>query len=82
LSSFDNLENAASPVTGPRPDDTEGRMITHYFRRLLCGDLVRTFFQRPPLAKQFPVHDRLALEIRPQAFNVMNSLNFIVVNNI
>jgi hypothetical protein len=34
------------------------------------------------LAKQFPLHDRLALDIRAQAFNVLNSRNFIAVNNI
>jgi hypothetical protein len=34
------------------------------------------------LAKQFPLHERLALDVRAQAFNVLNSRNLISVNNI
>ena len=34
------------------------------------------------LAKQFPIHERLSLDVRAQAFNVLNSRNFITPNNI
>jgi hypothetical protein len=33
------------------------------------------------LARQFTLHDRLGLDLRAQAFNVLNSRNLIVVNN-
>ncbi len=34
------------------------------------------------LARQFPLHERLSLDVRAQAFNVLNSRNLITVNNI
>ncbi len=34
------------------------------------------------LAKQFPIHERLSLDVRAQAFNVLNSRNFVALNNI
>ncbi len=33
------------------------------------------------LAKQFPIYERLRIETRVQALNVLNSKNFLVVNN-